>query len=518
MSKRQKVKHFSYRSGMETSWRCPRAGYLEQHYLNTGIVKDPQAYWLSTGTAVHIGLAKFLDTAQLNSGCGETTAETYCIAEALDYWDKCGQDAVLSPYCFKEQRVLIEALLWAFYYHTLPTFLETYEVLYVEQEVTEIVKGRPTYMMMSRPDAIVRDRNTGELVVISWKTIDSVTDWRRLFFKQDLQGMMEAYYAEQFLMSKEAFESVAAHSVVWTEAPKISYVQTIYLVKGKRTKQGMEEGLTDQFADETIGDEWKQDSFLCYPFSNITTAHAENSLPCKHCWGEGCDNCKMSGAAAYTALEVLSWKWKYTKKGNVSQSALGPSFKKTLVTDTSMSVREWVKALHNREVFPCTNGNEEMPPLSKAVVWENPSYRDAGMMESVVRQVKLSEERRHRAKQTLQRIEMEQAVVDACSHPSDKVVLPNDTGRLFCQICWGSKHGDRWINEDAKTYPNSTHKELLDRNFPQQLTSCSFPWKCQFQDICHTPKGREALYNIELPVGYTPRIPHHSPELEGRQQ
>ena len=451
--KRGGVTNFSYRSGVETDWRCPRGGYLEQFYLKTGIVKNPQPYWLSVGTAVHIGLGEMLERSQRGGALPEDLAEA-SVECALAYWDTCGQSAVLTEYQFNEQRCLIEALLWAFYYHTLRVFLETYEVLWVEKEITEIVAGRPRYMMMSRPDAIVRSRETGELVVISWKTIDSVTNWRRLFFKQDLQGMMEAWYSEQFLNSLAGREEFPPNQTV-------SYVQTIYLVKGKRTRKDAygEEGEGDAFADETLGDDWRQDSHLIYPYSNY-------------------DRGAQIPAPEAQAFQTLAWKYRYTKPGNSSFSTLGNAFKKTLITNTGMSVREWICALNDGGVFPSTMATEQEHPLAKTVVWEVPSYRDEGMMRSVIAQVKESERKRHRDKRVLERKARECAEYSA---------LSNDI--LAAE-----------------------HAQMLDKLFPQQLTSCSFPWKCQFQPVCHTEDGRAALVRLEMPKGYTPRVPHHEPE------
>lgn len=502
MSKRNAVSNFSYRSGCETAWRCPRAGYLEQHYMGTGIQKYPQAYWLSVGSATHIGLAELLTCAAVRGGASDCVEEPgsaqACIQQALDYWDTCGQREVLSDWQFHEQRVLIEALLWAFYYHTLPVFLETYEVLWVEKEITEIVLGRPRYMMMSRPDAIVRERATGELVVISWKTIDDPTDYRRLFFKQDLQGMMEQYYSERWLRETyvlspslncstgEVIQRRDVASDVYGE--KIAYVQTIYLVKGKRTRQGSEGEEGETFADEQQGAEWRQDSFLVYPYVKPSEELNDADAVCTSCrWRAAhAPNCPLVNTPWPTMHtdEQLAWSYRYRKPGNTSFSTLGKAFKKTLVTDTSLTVQEWVKALHEGSVFPTGDS-----PLSKVIVWEKPSVRDQGMMESVVAQVKETERRRHRDKKTIER-----SILSGRKLRSGVRLQPEDYANL--------------AQEEPEYMP------LLDKLFPQYLTSCNHPWRCSMTDICHTEKGRHALYNIELPEGFQKRRPHHAPEAE----
>jgi len=520
------VKNFSYRSGVETNWRCPRAGYLEQFYLGTGIQKSPHAYWLDVGNAVHLGLARFLEHATHNkkvlmlTGVGECLAlnqhETQaCIQEALDFWDTCGQREVLHEVHFTEQRLLIECLLWAFYYHTLPTFLQTYEILWVEKEITEIIPGRPRYMFMSRPDAIVRDRSTGELVVISWKTIDDPNEWRRLFFKQDLQGMTEAWWAEHFLHSgpQELYTALGKSG----EPPKISYVQTIYLVKGKRERiknDGTTESAGDMFAEDTASDlAWRQNSHLVYAYSNLAEGVREKKQAvCGACNGRGlterhpdyvqnaeeaiCLNCGGNGRepAPESALESLAWKYQYVKPGNVSLSTLGTGHKKMLITQTSKTPREWVEALHRREVFPSTLPTEaNESPLSKVIVWEAPSYRDPALMTSVIQQVKESERKRHRDKGVIER----------------QIII-------FKSVCAQyAECGDAAALENFTTASLPIIAQTLDKLFPQQLTSCSFPWRCQFQDVCHTEDGRRALAQLEMPKGYAVRMPHHSPEAGG---
>jgi hypothetical protein len=344
----------------------------------------------------------------------------------------------------------------------------------VEKEITEIVKGRPAYLMMSRPDAIVRDRETGEIVVISWKTIDDVTSWRRLFFKQDLQGMMEAHYSEQFLHAYSMLHGC--------QSAKVSYVQTIYLVKGKRTRKGAygEDGEGDVFADETMGDEWRQDSFLVYPYTNrqpealtVDDVARLYDVP---------DDKKALIAENARAFESLAWKYRYTKPGNVSFSTLGKSYSKTLVTNTSMSVREWVKALHERAIFPSTLPMETESPLSKTIIWEAPSYRDEALMRSIIAQVKESERKRHRDKKVIERVQA--------------LMREEQSERAYDAL--------------------ASHEYTLDKLFPQQLTSCSFPWKCQFSGgdgICFNTQKTEQLHALNVPDGFVRREAHHEPEM-----
>jgi hypothetical protein len=418
---KRKETRFSYRSGVETAWGCPRAGYLEQHYLDTGIVKSPVAYWLDVGSAVHAGLAAMLQALKDTGVCAEETAEA-AVNGAVEYWKNSRQKDVLTEYVYQEQTDLVQALLWAFYYHSLPAFAKAYEVLEVEVEILDkIIWKRPSYTFMSRPDAVVRDRLSGKLAVISWKTIDDVTSWRRLFFKQDLQGMTESYYAEMH------------------RGERIDYVQTIYLVKGKRQNQHGDEAGDDAAFVEEHGGNWRQNTHLIYPY-----VHEET--------GE------------------VAWKYRYVKPGNISQSQL-KGYTKRLVSDV-MPIQAWVKSLHERKVFPCPLGTEAASPLAKSIVWEYASERDEVLRREIMQQVHESERKRH-----------------ASADKAKKAVR----FRIFDE-----------------------HLRVMRHHFPQQLSRCNFPWKCQFQDACFTPQAILDIQALKIPIGYERRTPHHDPEKEAK--
>jgi len=492
------AQYFGHRSGIEEFWRCPRASYLGYHYLETGITQYPRSVWLDVGIAVHIGLAALIQVS-----LGTTSADSavrQAINNAVDWFrNESGQHLTLPNYTFEEQAALVEALLWSFALYTLPAFLTHYRVIWVERE---IIRHLESITLMSRPDALVQDRLTNEVAVISWKTIDSVTDFRRRFYKHDLQGLMEMGFARQLLKDERercaqvimghpnAPESVAVNGTKMEGRIKylekaiaeyrslpsdVDYVQTIFLQKGKRKKtEQAEEGTSaeggpefglygdyDEMEERAPGTggmagagpegapKWTQDSFLVYPWV-------------------------LSGETKTPGSPPLAWKWRYRKPGNTSMSTLGPSYKRALVTlaadpatDASSPVENWIRALNNNRVFPSGFDDLAEPPLSKVIIWEDPCYRQERMLQRVLKQVEMSEERR----------------VDRVSSVQEYVA--------------------------ANGY-DSNFESLLDNRFPQHLISCSNPWRCQFQPICFGPEPQWGM----LPDGYQYRVPHHTPELE----
>jgi len=429
-----------------------------------------------------------------NQNQDQDAIERAIIADAVGWFRvESGQEVYLPNYTFEEQAALVEALLWSFALFSLPSFLATYRVIWVEKEVTKSVAFGPPddeseILFMSRPDAVVQDFATGEVAVISWKTIDSITDFRRRFYKHDLQGLMEIGFARQLIASeKERIklrilspltvvetnldavirireQDIAAYRALPAD---IDYVQTIFLQKGKRKKKASaddsangESGSSDNWGG--IGDYeeepyqspessvlWTQDSFLIYPWVR-----------------QGLDS-KVPGNP------FLSHKWRYRKATNVSYSTLGSSYKQELVPlcGAIEGVESWIRSLANNEIFPtpyeAENGQVIDHPLSKVVVWEAPSYRNEQMLTRVLQQVEMSEiDRTKRVEQI------------------SKYVQLNGYDARF--------------------------EDLLDEKFPQRLISCSNPWRCQHQAICfdnaHAWGG--------LTANYTIRQPHHREEAE----
>src|ERR1019366_4206739 len=106
------------------------------------------------------------------------------------------------PFSVNEQETLIAGLLWAFYYRAWPQFIAKYEVLFVEEssddEIDFSIGDQLAILhLLSRPDVIVRERASGVIVAVNWKTINNITDERRENITNRLQVNLEAYYAER---------------------------------------------------------------------------------------------------------------------------------------------------------------------------------------------------------------------------------------------------------------------------------------------------------------------------------
>jgi len=95
----------------------------------------------------------------------------------------------------EEQKAIAEGLLRAWWLSEGERFHRDFEVIEVEKE------GRAgmgnNIEMMFRPDALVRERQSGDLYVISWKTTSYFSDRTINSAKVDMQSMSEVWGVEK---------------------------------------------------------------------------------------------------------------------------------------------------------------------------------------------------------------------------------------------------------------------------------------------------------------------------------
>lgn len=114
-------------------------------------------------------------------------------------------------YLFAEQSALVEGMVRAYSRRRLRPLLEQYEVLEVEREGTwqldtwksfhPVTDELDTWEMyfMSRPDALLRDRQTNELHVLSYKTTGAWDVRKARDIEHDMQGLSEGVEVERRL-------------------------------------------------------------------------------------------------------------------------------------------------------------------------------------------------------------------------------------------------------------------------------------------------------------------------------
>lgn len=502
---------FSHRSGHETGQYCPRKRYLHYHLYGTGVNLFPPIYF-DIGTSVHYGLG-YMCIVGRNKPDGLNDMPGV-IDTALTYFRGTPVYATLDPFARLEQETLIEGLLWAFYYRAWPGFIKKFEILFVEEssddEVEFTVYDQPAVLhLLSRPDVIVKDRQTGEVVAINWKTINDVTEERQENITNSLQVNLEAYYAEKlytkYLESEytpQIPKGMKGQALMtWLEKdladyramqPQVAYTQIVYLVKGPRKRvqgngQDVVEGDDTVVADDSV---WRQDSPLCYRYVNLGDAGPK-------------------GRSKKTTEEFpeVAWCSRYYKEGNVGHNLLGAGYAKqpiwevpeptsfkeafAIAGDTAIALTQGITAVQDHvhemnagRVFPSTlpDPRNLTNPLDAIVIFETPIMRDRERQESFREQVICQEMRVAKSLVT---------IGDAMAFVEVDPPMPFDVQA-------------RSLNE------------LLDEHFPQQLISCRKPTRCEFHNVCNGPQEtrRPVMEMIQIVEGgrWQARQPHHAAE------
>jgi hypothetical protein len=187
-----------------------------------GIQSVRKSLPLAVGGAVHTGLATLLEIARQNPGytpdlAGETLAVEAALADfasfdagrletdlsedvdlsAMDAGEREKVRSAIDQYLYDENRALVEAMVRAYARRRLRPLLEQYEVLEVEREGSwELADG---LMFMSRPDALLRDRQDGNLYIQSFKTGASWDVRKGKDAEHDAQGLSEGVEIEKRL-------------------------------------------------------------------------------------------------------------------------------------------------------------------------------------------------------------------------------------------------------------------------------------------------------------------------------
>ncbi len=291
---------FSSRSRQESGLRCSRHRYYSSEWNGTGLESSRASVPLATGGAVHTGLAQLMSRVTNGHGGGnipyppELFIDSAVEAALVDYDAKCKdrgfqlRELESASQTYNEQRALVEALVRLGGLVVIPRLLETYEVLEVEREdQTVLVQGTEgqcefclgegkiqpenwsakgavgkrldcpqcqgkadidgwNILWKSIPDALLRNRESGELFLLSWKTTSEYSSQKDDDARVDVQGQSEAWAWESRIgiaLSPSVEQRDGTHLVdVKIEDRKIRGIQMVYLAKGPRRKEELPDG------------------------------------------------------------------------------------------------------------------------------------------------------------------------------------------------------------------------------------------------------------------------------------
>lgn len=227
--------------------QCSRARFFEYEAgpARLGFASNKKYDDLLVGSAVHEGMEQAMLAAKVmqDSGItvpfnelaihGATYAYEYFIAQAKESGAIMGGmpdlDTLLPEVweeLMQEQAYLSGMLVAAAVTSWLPRILDEFIIEETEQEIswTPEVPGDEQIVIMSRPDAVLRNRATGELYVLSYKTT-------KRFYPSDLQKLQSDIQA--------LTEMAAVYSKTGETPAGCLY---LYFLKGDRKKKEREDG------------------------------------------------------------------------------------------------------------------------------------------------------------------------------------------------------------------------------------------------------------------------------------
>lgn len=167
------------RSYREERGRCARRAYYRYLYNGKGYDGAGGKLDLKIGLAVHRGMEVLLKTSDIDQAVNEAGLEAIVQLKG-DVSTHEGQSALH----------LSQGLVMGWIRARWEDFQARYEVLSVEEEIPPVVLA-PSILMPIRIDAVVRERETGLVYVINWKTSREVKEWTGKW-SEEVQAWTEA--------------------------------------------------------------------------------------------------------------------------------------------------------------------------------------------------------------------------------------------------------------------------------------------------------------------------------------
>lgn len=447
------------RSGVLSLQKCPRDRFYSRHFNGTGIEKNRKSLPLCFGGAFHEGVEILLqsfawsaesDSVELAVGRANKFLTESFANSSVDLEEK------ETAYAIEEQKAISEGLIRGWWLRDGERFLRDFEVIEVEKE------GRaelaPGMVLMFRPDALVRERISGDLYIVSWKTASTFGQYTINQIQTDMQSMSEVW--GRLSEEKEKFESCFAGMEKFEG--QIEGVLYLFAVKGQRR-------MDDYLGFKT------QDTPLAYGWMRPGPTPDDTEWAFRYKWPsedgqKQCSKCNGFGKFYLIADKTYKFDGKEDESVEVTQcptcfgsgkvggakfSQLGKGFRKVPIwSDYPGGVKAWIDALSKQEITPRhINALEAIFPQSM------PVSRRADEIESWRRQV----------------VGQEENIVKSIETMS-------------------------WIDVS-----NPKGMDILDYHFPQHTARCmDYNSKCSFWEACHLPAVKadplaSGLYKIRVP-------------------
>jgi hypothetical protein len=362
------------RSGLEAHAACPRLYWWTREWGKHspqfkaphcgGLAPAGQSIYTALGGAVHEGLGTILCAAigEIPGSRWQSVVD-HAIEVALEEFNVAAASPLSIPdattpeqraWKLREARALIEGLVLVAGLRLIPNLLERFDVVEVERERRfqlgiirkdkvdyipgQIIEGTPfsrfsehqisiaseqPLILETTADALLRERETGDLYVHSWKTAGDYGRQEEMQFRHDVQGLSEAIALEETTQigNNSVIPAGSAENRTWNV--RIQGIQMAFLLKGRKSRDSAGDG---EFVDSSS---WHGlGPGMRYHFSPIT-----------HGW-------RQMSAGILPDDDLTRWAWsnKTIKPENKSGfGKLGKGWEEVAVFDAYPSgTRQWV--------------------------------------------------------------------------------------------------------------------------------------------------------------------------------
>lgn len=398
---------------------CPRRRWLAYHSNGgNGIQRIAKALPLVYGSAFHEGcelmLAGNIEGAVLRARLylSNVFEEKGVAFEG----EQPNNVAVAWQYGMEEQAAMAEAMLRGFWAYEGETFLRDFEVLEVETE--GVAKLTEQMELMFRPDALVREKMSRDLFVVSWKTCATFSDKTVKQAKVDMQSLSEVWGTMHTNHPHQIHDYDADLNIIPPPYPQIEGVLYKFACKGQRRKDNWD-GL------------YKQGTHLIYGWR------------------------KLSGTD-----EDWSWSYEFPNEEDPSKmSRLGKGWQKLPIwRDYPGGVKAWIEALAANEIFP-----RHTSALESAFPGALPVSRRADEIESWKRQIVTQEGRVQQRVRAVVESGVDPEVLDR-EFPQHTARCHDYSGCSMFDVCW---------TEAVKADPigSGLYKIRTETNHPERTSS-----------------------------------------------
>lgn len=406
-------------------------------------------------------------------------------------------------YLWAEQSALVEGLVRAYSRRRLRPLLEQFEVLEVEREgewklgewtrlndpvaVLTNDKGLISYKedvelwFMSRPDALLRERQTNELYLLSYKTTAQWDVRKARDSEHDMQGLSEGVEVERRLAHwwgllnhpttspsarlESAPQAMTDFLKSCPAPPRIHAIRYEFLLKGERWK--------DRELSARLGIECRsQKSHLVYRYVATSTPKT----------GKNTDSFRVGD---------VCWAWEFTRPEDQQASKLYAGNWRPRAVWEDGSIRDWIDRLDRSEVL--MSGEDSTIGLAPRQL----GYRSDAQAMGVT----------------------EQHPLDAVFIPPVVVYRSDDQLRDWVEQV---EHSERevagHVMEVMAATDGGEKRHLLNLYFPQNRHSCEYPSQCPFaRDRVGVCWAGAEMQGDPLGVGageYVRRQPNHPVETQ----